>query len=42
MLIQATAAAFEQAQFSLNFVKNNQPSALSEDRMNVLILLYIH
>ena len=39
---QATAGTVERAQFSLKFVKNNLPPAISEDRMNVLILLYIH
>ena len=42
MLIPATAGTVERAQFSLKFVKNNLPPAISEDRMNVLILLYIH
>ena len=42
MLIPATAGTVERAQFSLKFVKNNLRSAISEDRMNVLILLNIH
>ena len=42
MLIPATIGTVERAQFSLKFAKNNLRSAISEDRMNVLILLYIH
>ena len=42
MLIPATAVTVERAQFLLKFVKNNMRSAISEDRMNVLILLYLH
>ena len=42
MLIPATAGTVEGAQFSWKFVKNNLRSAILEDRMNVLILLYIH
>ena len=42
MLIPATASTVERAQFSLTFAKNNLRFAISEDRMNVLILLYIH
>ena len=41
MLIPATAGTAERAQFSLKFLKNNLRSPISEDRMNVLILLYI-
>ena len=42
MLIPATASTVERAQFSLTFAKNNLRFAISEDLMNVLILLYIH
>ena len=42
MLIPATASTVELAQFSLKFVKNNLRSAISEDRMNVLIILHIY
>ena len=41
MLIPATAATVERA-FWLKFVKNDLRSAMSEDRVNVLMLLYIH
>ena len=42
MLIPATAGTVKQAQFSLKFVKNNLPSAISEDGMNVSIYIYIY
>ena len=41
MLIPATAATVERA-FSLKCVKNDLRSTMSEDRVNVLMLLYIH
>ena len=42
MLIPATAGTVKQAQFSLKFVKNNLRSAISKDRINLLILLYMY
>ena len=42
MLIPATAATVERAQSSLKFVKKDMRSTMSEDRMNALMLLYIH
>ena len=42
MLIPATAATVERAHSSLKFVKNDLRSTMSEDRMNALMLLYIH
>ena len=42
MLIPATSATVERTHSSLKFVKNYLPSTMSEDRMNALMLLYIH
>ena len=42
MLIPATAATVEGAYFSLKLVKKDLRSAMSEDCMNALMLLYIH
>ena len=42
MLIPATAATGEGAYFTLKLVKKGLRSTMSEDRMNALMLLYIH
>ena len=42
MLIPVTAATVEGAYFSLKLLKKDLRSTISEDRVNALMLLYIH